>query len=421
MVRSHKAGEPVGITSVCSAHPAVLEASIQMADDWDIPICIESTCNQVNQHGGYTGMDPAGFRGLLMRFASEKPEKVIIGGDHLGPYPWRSQNADQAMSSAGMLIRLCAEAGYRKLHLDASMPCADDSLDADGSLEKDIIARRTAELASTAEEACRSRDLPSPCYVIGTEVPPPGGAEAEGLAVRLTSVSDVQETVETMGKAFRNRGLEDAWERVIAVVVQPGVEFNDSRVIDFSPERAGELSLFIETQSGLVFEAHSTDYQTAKALRALVVGHFAVLKVGPALTFAFREAVFALEEIERQWLGRRGDVNPSRLRDVLETAMVQDPRHWKPYYHGDDIPLLRRFSYSDRCRYYWSRKDIQVSLSRLLRNLSRSPIPATLISQYLPVQFERIRNGTLSPNPQDLIKSKVGDILSGYFRACTPG
>lgn len=44
----------------------------------------------------------------------------------------------------------------------------------------------------------------------------------------------------------------------------------------------------VNDYSHLVFEAHSTDYQTKEAYKQLVHDHFAILKVGPALTFAMR-------------------------------------------------------------------------------------------------------------------------------------
>jgi tagatose-1,6-bisphosphate aldolase non-catalytic subunit AgaZ/GatZ len=52
IVRSQKRQEARGIASICSAHPWVLKAAMQ----GDGLLLIESTCNQVNQFGGYTGM-----------------------------------------------------------------------------------------------------------------------------------------------------------------------------------------------------------------------------------------------------------------------------------------------------------------------------------------------------------------------------
>ena len=84
------------------------------------------------------------------------------------------------------------------------------------------------------------------------------------------------------------------------MVVQPGVEFGDEFVHDYRAESAQDLVKLIEGYPNLVYEAHSTDYQTRQNLAHLVRDHFAFLKVGPALTFAFREAVFALVHMENE-------------------------------------------------------------------------------------------------------------------------
>jgi D-tagatose-1,6-bisphosphate aldolase subunit GatZ/KbaZ len=80
--------------------------------------------------------------------------------------------------------------------------------------------------------------------------------------------------------------------------------------------------------------------------------HFAILKVGPAATFAYREALFALAAIEAELLPA---AQCSRLPQVLDEVMVAQPKHWQSYYQGDEaaLRLLRSYSFSDRCRYYW--------------------------------------------------------------------
>lgn len=69
LVQRHKAGEPVGIYSVCSAHPLVIEAAMEQALQDDSLLLIEATSNQVDQFGGYTGMTPADFRDYVCRQA----------------------------------------------------------------------------------------------------------------------------------------------------------------------------------------------------------------------------------------------------------------------------------------------------------------------------------------------------------------
>ena len=84
---------------------------------------------------------------------------------------------------------------------------------------------------------------------------------------------------------------------MIGLVTQPGVEFDHHKVIDYVPAKAVALSRSIESVAGMVFEAHSTDYQTPRALADLVRDHFAILKVGPGVTFALREVLWALSDI----------------------------------------------------------------------------------------------------------------------------
>jgi len=388
-------------------------------------VCVESTCNQVNQSGGYTGMTAAGFRDFVAALAAAAGlpgGRLLLGGDHLGPYPWRHGPADAAMANARELVRSCVAAGYAKIHLDASMRCADDPGAAAAPLSEEIAAQRTAELCAAAEKAFSQlpSGSPAPLYVIGTEAPTPGGEQAGQAGPSVTPVADVERALDLTREAFRSAGLADAWERVIAVVAQPGVEFGDATVVGYDRAAAAGLSAFVERRPGLVCEAHSTDYQSADALRQLVEDHFAILKVGPWLTFAFREVVFALEEIEKEVLRGRLGAQPSRLRDVLDEVMVRQPEHWAAYYSGspDEVRRKRAFSYSDRCRYYWPQPEVQEALAGLLRNLSERPIPEALIGQYLPESSSAVEEGRLPAEPVALIHHHIERVLSLYVVAC---
>jgi D-tagatose-1,6-bisphosphate aldolase subunit GatZ/KbaZ len=386
-------------------------------------LLIESTSNQVNQFGGYMGMTPRQYARHLQEridFYGLPSGQVLIGGDHLGPNPWRRDAADSAMQAAAQLVTDYVEAGYRKIHLDASMPLGDDV----AGLPVELSARRAAMLCHAAEKAWQNRPagMPAPQYVIGTEVPPPGGALGEAETLQVTPVRNARYTIEATFQAFRELGLEYAWPRVIALVVQPGVEFGDHTIHAYQPQKAAKLSAFIETVPGMVYEAHSTDYQTRQALQKMVEDHFAILKVGPALTFAFREALFALEWIERELLQRLGNEDKSNLQAVLEAEMLAYPLYWEPYYHDSPAEqrYARRFSLSDRLRYYWNRPPVQSALDKLLSNLRDVEIPLSLISQFLPNQAARIRQGLLPPSAPQLIDDKIGEVLDDYRYACRP-
>jgi D-tagatose-1,6-bisphosphate aldolase subunit GatZ/KbaZ len=419
-VRSNKAGEPVGIYSICSANRHVLEAGMLQAKADDTVACIESTSNQVNQFGGYIGMTPAQFAQFVRDVAAGiglPPERVILGGDHLGPHVWQKEPAASAMTKACALVEGCVRAGYVKIHLDTSMRCAGDP---GGSvLPDEIVTERAAELCAAAEAAhgALPDGAPLPLYIIGTEVPKPGGEQIAGEPPSVTRTEDVGRTIELARGAFHKRGLHSAWDRTIGIVVQPGVEFGDSTIFDYDRAKAYGLSKYIEKNWHVVFEAHSTDYQKPEGLKQMVEDHFAILKVGPWLTFAFREAVFALAEIEREWLGPDGPL--SRVRETLESVMVQDPAHWRSYYAGDDAALAfaRKYSYSDRSRYYWPRAEVQDALCLLLKNLAANPAPLTLLSQFMPAQYAAVRQGAIRNQPEDLIRHRVLEVMDIYARA----
>lgn len=412
LIAAQKRGEAKGMTSVCSAHPYVLKETLKVSKTFRVSSLIEATCNQVNQFGGYTGMTPKDFVSYIRDIAEENKipfENIVLGGDHLGPNVWQNEPAESAMDKSKVLIRDYVQAGFVKIHLDCSMRLADDP---QGVLNPEVTAGRAAQLAKVAEDTVGTG--PSPVqllrYVIGTEVPIPGGAQEHEDGVSVTKVEDARETIEVHRKAFSELGLQSAWERVIAVVVQPGVEFGDDFVLPYQPEAAKDLSEFIESQS-IVYEAHSTDYQTHDALRNLVRDHFAILKVGPGLTFAFREAVFALAMIEDEMFAKN---ERSNIIQVLDDVMVRHPEHWKKYYRGTEAEqaFKRKYSLSDRARYYWVQPEVQNAFTHLMKNLGKQVLPHSLLSQFV---------GEMDLNAEQVVEWKINKVLNDYVGACGEG
>lgn len=425
ILAENRLGKGHGIYSICSASRFVLESGmIQAARDGNI-LLVESTSNQVNQFGGYTGQTPVQFMSFVQGVAAEMGfphRRIVLGGDHLGPHVWRKEPAASAMEKAREMVKAYVHAGFTKIHLDTSMPCADDKVDQRRALPEEIISARAADLCAAAEEAHWEigPKVTAPLYVIGTEVPIPGGEETDSKVPEVTRTKDLARTLEIAKEAFLARGLKSAWSRVIAVVVQPGVEFGDANVFPYDARKARPLSRFLNRAWNGVYEAHSTDYQSREALRQMVLDHFAILKVGPWLTFAFREAVFALAAIEREWLSGRAGVSLSDLPETLDKAMLSDPSHWKNYYHGDerDLRIARKYSYSDRARYYWPQAAVSASVGLLLRNLSASPVPVSLLSQFLPRQADAVRAGKIENQPAALIRDHILEVLGQYAYAC---
>ena len=420
LVTLRQKGVAAGIPSYCTASPIVIEAVLEQAKRFDAPVLIEGTSNQVNQFGGYTGMKPADYRDFVYGIADKvgfDHSKIILAGDHLGPQPFQNLPAETAIPYAKEMVRQYVLAGYTKIHLDTSMRVADD--DRNTRLSDEIIAERGAVLMTVAEEAFKElqKENPNamhPVYIIGSEVPIPGGAQVKE-EMEVTHPEDFENTLKAYEKVFAKYGILDVLKKyVIAVVVQPGVEFGDADVHMYNPAEASSLCAALKKHPEVVFEGHSTDYQSAQALRNMVLDGVGILKVGPALTFAAREALFALAHMEKELV--LDESKRSNYIEVVDRVMVEDPKNWAKYYKGTEleIALKRAYSYSDRSRYYMGDKRIVEAMEKLLDNMSKVDIPMGMLHQYMPVQYLRVRDGVIALEPRALVLDNVRVICDDY-------
>jgi D-tagatose-1,6-bisphosphate aldolase subunit GatZ/KbaZ len=414
LAAARREGSPTGVTSVCSAHPLVIRAAARNAARFAETLVIEATCNQVNQFGGYTGMLPGDFVRLVQRISAEEKlptERIIFGGDHLGPNPWRREQAGAAMAKAEAMVTAYVSAGFRKIHLDASMGCAGEP----AALNDAITAERAARLALAAERAASAAGGEAPVYIIGTEVPPPGGANHAITDIEPTSTAAAAHTIAVHRDLFLKQGLAEAFSRVVALVVQPGVEFGNENVVPYDSIRARGLTRLLEQEPGLVYEAHSTDYQGRTSLRQLVEDGFPILKVGPELTFVLREALYGLDLIATDLLPDYGD---RPLYQVMERLMLAKPGNWQGHYHGSEAEqrIQRHYSFSDRIRYYWNQPEAEAAVASLTTALHRKTVPLTLFRQHLP-SFEAFAGKPL--DPAALLLTSIQRSLDKYRFACT--
>lgn len=408
-----KSQNPRGITSICSAHPVVLRAALRHGVEMGTPVLIEATCNQVNHQGGYTGMRPTDFVAMVNSIAQDENyplDQIILGGDHLGPTPWRHMPAEEAMLNAEKMVRAYVEAGFRKIHLDASMGCKGEP-DCLGDTE---TAKRAVRLALIAERAAAAAGDTMPRYIVGTEVPMPGGADHALASIDATSAVAAKETINVHREAFRNAGLEDAFSRIVGLVVQPGVEFGNQNIIRYDRAKAHSLVSVLDDEPDIVFEAHSTDYQGAEPLKELVSDGFSILKVGPELTFVLREALYALDAIASDLVPGYGE---RPLKHVMEKVMLDRPEYWQNHFSGDAATssLMRHYSFSDRIRYYWTDGQASGAVAVLSKALEGKIIPLPLFWQHLPSAHH------FAETPIDLERIliwRVTQSLRTYHAAC---
>ncbi len=419
IIEKRQKGIKCGIPSFCTANPIVIEACLQQGVRFNDSILIEATANQVNQLGGYTGMRPSDYRDMVYEIADKVgfPKwSIILGGDHLGPLPWYKEPEGSAMEKAEALVREYVAAGYKKIHLDTSMRLGDDPRNA--PLELSTIARRGARLYRACEEEYEKllKKNPveiRPVYIIGSEVPIPGGEQNEDDALSVTRVEDLEATIAAYEEAFAAIGMPDAMENVVGIVVQPGVEFGNENIACYDRLKTSELCEAVRKHPSLVMEGHSTDYQPIFHLREMVADGIAILKVGPALTYALREALFALSMIEEQLLP---SYEQSHFREILDDVMTENDKHWRKYYRGTELELhlKRQYSLSDRSRYYYPDERVSASIEKLFANINRTRIPFGLLRQFLPNQYIMVREGMLECEARELVKSHIIDVIEEY-------
>lgn len=421
MMDKRREGIRCGIPSYCSANELVIEIALRRAKERNIPVLIEATANQVNQFGGYTGMKPADFYQMVLKMASDigLPENMmILAGDHLGPLTWQKLPESEAMENSVELVYQYARAGFTKIHLDTSMKVADDP---EGLLQTEVIARRGAKLYKAAmkgyeELKAEKPDAMRPVFVIGSEVPIPGGATEAEDTLAVTKPEAFRDTVSTYQRVWTEEGVGEGMKDVIAVVVQPGVEFGDEQVFDYNPAAAVDLCAALKEFPDICFEGHSTDYQTATDLYNMVTDGIAILKVGPALTFGLREALFSLSMMEKELVPEEKRAN---FIETLDQVMLASPANWEKHYHGDEKHLAqcRKYSYSDRARYYIGQPEVVAAMNKLFDNLREYPIPMNMLHQYMPISYAKIREGQLKLDPRELAMDGIVQFMLDYESA----
>lgn len=418
MMDQRREGKTCGIESVCSANEFVLEVALKRSKLFNAPVLIEATANQVNQFGGYTGMYPKDFYEMVLKMAAEigVPENhIILGGDHLGPLTWQNLPETEAMEKSETLVYQYARAGFTKIHLDTSMKVADDP---EGLLSTETIARRGAKLYKAAMKGyedlkAEKPDAMRPVFVIGSEVPIPGGAQEAEDTLAVTKPEAFRDTVATYRRVFKEEGIEDGMNDVVAVVTQPGVEFGDDQVFLYDHDAATELCAALKEFPEVCFEGHSTDYQSKECLKRMVEDGIAILKVGPALTYGLRESLFSLSMMEKELVPEE---KQARFIETLEKVMLEKPDNWKKHYHGDEkqLALCRKYSFSDRCRYYIGLPEVVESINKLFENLREYPIPMNMLHQYMPISYIKVRDGIIPLDPRELALDGVVAFMEDY-------
>ncbi|MFL2882670.1 MAG: class II D-tagatose-bisphosphate aldolase non-catalytic subunit [Pelagibacteraceae bacterium] len=392
------------LPSFCTSNFDVLKIIMLFSKFNNLPILIESTSNQVNQNGGYTGLTPSKFAKKVYSLSSSlklNKKKILLGGDHLGPLPWKNLSKKKALANAKILVKNCLKAKYKKIHIDTAIICKDEKK----ITRADIISRCKLILNNI-----KDKELKNTFLVVGTEVPFAGGGQNSKIVP--TKISSIKEEYDQYKILFDNRKLIK--NKKFSMVIEPGIEFFHNKV-KRTNLKDFKKKLNFSKKNKFSYEAHSSDYQKEKDLRKLVKNNFQFLKVGPELTYFFSKSIFAMENIEKKLFKR-----VSNLKYKFDKVMKNNKKYWKLYYRGKPakIEYLKFNSYLDRIRYYWNFSEINKSKLILESNINKIENNIFLRVFKLNKKQILIKKKLNLKNFDMIVYIFLSKTLEKYYRAC---
>ena len=388
------------LPSFCSSNFDVLKSIMIFAKYQNFPVLIESTSNQVNQYGGYSGLKPFQFEKKIRRlakFIKLNNKSLMIGGDHLGPLPWKDLDEATAMKNSKKLVKDCLKAKYEKIHIDTAIICRGEK-----KIDRHTVIQRCDEILSVFSK----KDFDNVFLVIGTEVPFAGGGHA--IKSSPTTFESIKEEIDLYSTILKKK-------KKFALVIEPGIGFGNFSVIQAKLKNFGKRLIFSK-KNNFVYEAHSSDYQKISSLKKLVKNNFKFLKIGPELTYFYAKSIFKMEEFEKKIYKN----NFSNIKNIILKEMKNNNSYWIDYYKAKKKKLdnLKFNSYLDRLRYYWSSKNILNSKKKLFININK--INKKKFIRYTDFKEKDLilKEKLKLNNSEFIIYKSIEPILKRYYSAC---
>jgi D-tagatose-1,6-bisphosphate aldolase subunit GatZ/KbaZ len=418
ILEANRRGERKGIYAVESQNPTVQEVYLRQALADGSPALFEVSAEILDPHGQSGKILPEDFIGKVKQIAVKigfPLDRLFFGVNGLSPSLWHGESVESALKKTRAFISDIVSLGFNKLGIHAGIHLKGDP--ADQLLPREVIIAREAALYQAAELAAAGLpDEEKPLYVIDVH---PGQGMIEGKK-DMVRKEDVENTVDRFALTAAAAGLPEIKERLLAARVFLGPGYDSEKVIPFDSSLLKKLSGCVYGYKPVIFEALQTDFQPQMVLDQLVDNHFALLSVGPELTYTMREALFSLAIMENETMIGKPGVYLSNFIIELDRAMQSAPQHWQKYYTGNGFEQLvaRKYSLYDRSRFYWEDKEVRKTKKRLFDNLMEYPVPLTVLRQFMPYQYERVAAGELENKPDALVMDAVRRALCRYSCAC---
>ncbi len=364
-----KTGIPITIFAACPNSRAVIRASIRSAKRNKAPIKFAATLNQVDQDGGYTGMNQKKFVNTI-RMEAESVNfngPVIVAIDHGGP--WLRDNhrterwsLERTMVWVKQSFRDAIDAGYDLIHVD---PTVDITLPEGEMISIRVVVDRTVELIAHCEQHRREKGIKPIAYEVGTE-------EVHG---GLADLGVFREFFELLKKGLQNAGYRDVWP--CFVVGKVGTDLHTTL---FDPVAARSI-VKIAGQYGSLIKGHYSDnVENPQDYPASGIG---AANIGPEFTEREYDGLMELDDLEQKLVSEGRLDRKSGVKEALWQAVIDSGR-WKKWVSGEESPadfssitaVRQLWLVKTGCRYIWEAPSVVEARDQLYENLGSLGIGA---------------------------------------------
>ncbi|PIU62506.1 MAG: sugar-phosphate kinase [Armatimonadetes bacterium CG07_land_8_20_14_0_80_40_9] len=373
----------------------VLQASLELARDYDFPVIFIASRNQVDTNelgGGYVqGWNQTSFSKSIDRIAKEVGFRGLIFKcrDHGGPWQRDEElqaklKEKEAMEKGKLSFIADLEAGFHLLHID---PTKDPHFEKGAPLK--ITLRRTLQLIEWTEKERKRRGLPPVSYEVGTE----------DIVGGLTAVSSFQQFIAELNKRLDYKGLP----LPAFIVGQTGTKVMMKRNVGtFNSQRAAKLAE-VALKYGIGFKEHNTDYLPKDILKEHPELGITAANVAPEFGVAETEACLKLAKKEEKI--NTPAISKSNFIPLIQRAVLKEER-WRKWLLKEESHLTKEEIIKNKKR-----------LEEITQISGHYVFHHPQIRRAREKLYENLKQNKIVRSPEEEVKSAVKKKIKKYIRA----
>ncbi len=331
LLKLQDTGESATLLGIGPMSSNLLQASFELARDYDFPLMFIASRNQVDADelgGGYVnGWDQKRFHDDIRKIANQVSFDGLyyLCRDHGGP--WQRDNErnahlceEEAMKLARQSYLADIENGFDLLMIDPTK----DPFEIGKVIPLDVVLKRTVDLIAYCEKERTRLGLPEIGYEVGTE-------ETNG---GLTSTEKYHEFIEKLEKELQAKGLP----MPTFIVGQTGtLTRKTEQVGTYHFQNAYNLATMAK-KYGVGLKEHNADYLDDVTLLEHIPANVTASNVAPQYGTEETRAYLKLCDVE-DILKKEGLIeNASDVRNTLLVKAIKTER-WRKWMIGEQRNL----------------------------------------------------------------------------------